>query len=91
MSLHSGCLCRSHPSGVRCPRGDERIGEMFRVDATGLVARAIQHELDHLDGVLFIDHLSPLKRQLLVSRWKREHRDQPLTRTPRPEEPDTEL
>lgn len=61
-------------------------GELFRLEAGGLAARAVQHELDHLDGVLFIDHLSPLKRQLLVSRWKKEHRNQPLTRTPHPEE-----
>jgi peptide deformylase len=62
-------------------------GETFRLDVSGLIARAVQHELDHLDGVLFIDHLSPLKRQLLVSRWKKEHRNEPLTRTPHPEEP----
>jgi peptide deformylase len=61
-------------------------GEVFRLEATALVARAIQHELDHLDGVMFIDHLSPLKRQLLVSRWKKEHRNEPLTRTPGSEE-----
>jgi peptide deformylase len=65
----------------------DESGETFRLDASGLVARAVQHELDHLDGVLFIDHLSPLKRQLLVSRWKKEHRNDPLTRTPVPEEP----
>jgi len=52
----------------------DRDGEPFSLEAEGLVARAIQHEIDHLDGILFIDHLSPLKRQLLVSRWKREHR-----------------
>lgn len=63
-------------------------GETIRMDAAALVARAVQHELDHLDGVLFIDHLSPLKRQLLVSRWKKDHRNEPLTRTPRPEEPE---
>ncbi|HEY3934182.1 MAG TPA: peptide deformylase [Gemmatimonadales bacterium] len=62
-------------------------GEPFRLEAAALVARAVQHELDHLDGVLFIDHLSPLKRQLLVSRWKKEHRNDPLTHTPVPEEP----
>jgi peptide deformylase len=62
-------------------------GEPIRMDVSALAARAIQHELDHLDGVLFIDHLSPLKRQLLVSRWKKEHRNEPLTRTPVPEEP----
>jgi len=62
-------------------------GESFRIEAGALVARAVQHELDHLDGVLFIDHLTPLKRQLLVSRWKKEHRNEPLTRTPQPEAP----
>jgi peptide deformylase len=40
-------------------------GNPFRVVGRGLVARAIQHEMDHLDGVLFIDRLSTLKRQLL--------------------------
>ncbi|HEX3927661.1 MAG TPA: peptide deformylase [Gemmatimonadales bacterium] len=62
-------------------------GAPFRLEAGGLVARAIQHELDHLDGVLFIDHLKPMKRQLIVTRWKKEHRGDPLTRTPQPEEP----
>ena len=40
-------------------------GRPFEVTAGGLVARAIQHEMDHLDGILFIDRLSSLKRQLL--------------------------
>jgi peptide deformylase len=61
-------------------------GAPYRLDAGGLVARAIQHEIDHLDGILFIDHLSPMKRQLLVSRWKKEHKGEALTRTPTPEE-----
>lgn len=42
-----------------------------RVEATELQARAIQHESDHLDGVLFLDHLSPLKRQLLLRKWRK--------------------
>jgi peptide deformylase len=40
-------------------------GNPFQVEAGGFVSRAIQHEMDHLDGVLFIDRLSSLKRQLL--------------------------
>jgi len=64
----------------------DEAGVPFRLEATGLVARAIQHEIDHLDGILFIDHLSPMKRQLLVTRWKKENRGEGLTRTPRPEE-----
>ena len=42
---------------------------------TGLWATCVQHEIDHLDGKLFIDHLKPLKRQLITRRmvkWKRE-------------------
>jgi peptide deformylase len=48
--------------------------ERVSVEATDLRARAIQHEIDHLDGVLFIDHLSPLKRRLLMQKWKRQRR-----------------
>jgi len=41
------------------------------VEAIDLRARAIQHEIDHLDGILFIDHVSPLKRRMLMQKWKR--------------------
>ena len=40
-------------------------GQRLVLDAEGYLARAIQHEMDHLDGVLFVDRLSPLKRQFL--------------------------
>jgi len=40
-----------------------------RIEAEGLLARCLQHENDHLDGVLFLDHLSPLKRKMLQDRW----------------------
>jgi peptide deformylase len=50
-------------------------GNLFRKDATGLKARAIQHEIDHLDGILFLDHLSLIRRQMLLARWRREHKD----------------
>jgi peptide deformylase len=53
----------------------DRDGNPFRVEAGGLAARAIQHEIDHLDGILFLDHLSLMRRQTLLARWKREHRD----------------
>jgi peptide deformylase len=53
----------------------DREGNPFRLEASGLTARAIQHELDHLDGILFLDHLSLMKRQLLLARWKRDHKD----------------
>jgi peptide deformylase len=50
-------------------------GSRYRRDATGLKARAIQHEIDHLDGILFLDHLSLIRRQMLLARWRREHKD----------------
>ncbi len=46
-------------------------GEEFEIEAEGLLARAIQHELDHLDGKLFIDKLSSLKREMLKKRIKK--------------------
>jgi peptide deformylase len=50
-------------------------GNPYRKEASGLKARAIQHEIDHLDGILFLDHLSLVKRQMLLARWRREHKD----------------
>ncbi len=41
----------------------DRDGEPFEMDADGLLATCIQHEIDHLDGRLFVDYLTPLKRQ----------------------------
>jgi peptide deformylase len=49
----------------------DRTGTTFRLETSGYQARAIQHEVDHLDGVLFLDHLSAVKRGLLLSKWKR--------------------
>jgi peptide deformylase len=53
----------------------DAAGNPYRKEATGLKARAIQHEIDHLDGILFLDHLSLIKRQMLLARWRREHKD----------------
>ncbi len=47
-------------------RGLDRDGEMIEVEGTGLLARALQHELDHLDGSLFLDRLRGLRRELIV-------------------------
>lgn len=46
-------------------------GKWFEMEGTELLARAMQHEIDHLDGVLFIDRLSRLKRDLLIRRIKK--------------------
>ena len=52
-------------------------GKCRRIEADGLKARAIQHEMDHLDGILFLDRLSPLKRRVLTKRWKKSGKDTP--------------
>ncbi len=75
----------TRPERITLEAHDEH-GAPFRLELEGLVARAVQHEIDHLDGVLFIDYLSALKRQLAVARWKRDHRDMGPTWTPSPEE-----
>ncbi len=46
-------------------------GERFSIEGEGFFARVLQHEIDHLDGVLFIDHVGGLKRQLLRKKLRR--------------------
>jgi peptide deformylase len=46
-------------------RAQNLQGEIFEAEGSELLARAMQHELDHLNGVLFLSHLSPLKRDLI--------------------------
>ena len=54
----------------------DRDGQLVRAEAKGYKARAIQHEIDHLDGILFLDHLSAVKRNLLLSKWKKSRKRQ---------------
>lgn len=49
-------------------RALDRHGQRIEVQADGLLAVCIQHEMDHLEGKLFVDYLSPLKRQLIRKR-----------------------
>ena len=49
-------------------------GEPARIEAEGLLARALQHEIDHLDGILFIDRLSALKRGILMRKWRKKRK-----------------
>ena len=62
----------SRPERVVLEASDQE-GQRFRVELSGLPARAAQHEIDHLDGILFIDHLGPLKRRRILARWKKDH------------------
>ena len=64
LSLQGVMVDVERPVHVRVRAQDEN-GDDRIVEASGLEARVIQHEIDHLDGVLFIDRLSPLKRQFL--------------------------
>ena len=48
--------------------GVDRSGKPVKIDAEGLLAIVLQHEIDHLEGMLFIDRISPLKRQLYKRR-----------------------
>ena len=52
-------------------RAMDRDGEVREIRAEGLLARALQHEIDHLDGVLFLDRLRPVYRWALTRRIKR--------------------
>jgi peptide deformylase len=51
--------------------GLDRDGNPQKIEAEGLLSRALQHEIDHIDGILFIDRVSPLKRQMLLKKWKK--------------------
>ncbi len=53
----------------------DRNGELVRADWDGLRAVCAQHEIDHLDGKLFVDHLSSLKRNRIRKRLEKQHRD----------------
>ncbi|MEF2072159.1 peptide deformylase [Consotaella aegiceratis] len=44
-------------------------GEMHEIEAEGLMATCLQHEIDHLNGVLFIDYISKLKRQMVIKKF----------------------
>ncbi len=85
--MEEGCL--SVPGYYDLVRRAERVkvraldrnGQPFEIDADGLLAVCIQHEIDHLDGKLFVDYLSELKRQRL--RKKIEKQDEPAPPTAR--------
>ena len=52
-------------------RGLNRQGEMHTLDGTGLMARALQHEVDHLNGCLFVDRLRGISKDLIVRKIKK--------------------
>ena len=52
----------------------DRDGRTFEIDADGLLAVCIQHEMDHLEGKLFVDYLSPLKREMVRKKLEKQRR-----------------
>ena len=56
--------------------GHDREGKPIRMDAEGLLAIVLQHEIDHLNGTLFIEHISSLKRQMYQRRVKKQLKNQ---------------
>ena len=46
-------------------------GQPLTIEASELFARALQHEIDHLDGILFLDRVSALKRRMLLKKWRK--------------------
>jgi len=52
-------------------------GNLYEASGDGLLGRCFQHEIDHLDGKLFIDYLSPLKRRSALSKWEKEKEGYP--------------
>jgi peptide deformylase len=62
------------PDKIRA-RWQDSDGKSYEEDIDGLLAVCLQHEMDHLDGVLFIDHLSRLKRDMVLkklAKWRKE-------------------
>jgi peptide deformylase len=78
MNVHEeGCLSIpdyyedvTRPARVRA-RFLDRDGKQQEIEADGLLATCIQHEIDHLNGVLFIDHLSRLKRERAMKKFQK--------------------
>ncbi|OYV54622.1 MAG: peptide deformylase [Legionella sp. 21-45-4] len=78
---HEGCLSvpESFDNVIRAKtvtiRAQDRRGEFFEMTADGLLGQCFQHEIDHLNGKLFVDLLSPLKRAIIrrkLDKYKRQ-------------------
>ncbi len=80
-TYNEGCLSLpdqygdvTRPARVKVRYQDE-TGAAREVEADGLLATCLQHEIDHLDGVLFVDHLSMLKRNMILRKMQKLKRD----------------
>jgi peptide deformylase len=66
-----GYLTTIKRSAKVCVKGLDREGKPLEIEATGLLSRVLQHEIDHLDGLLIIDRMSPIKREFFKKRYKK--------------------
>lgn len=90
--MQEGCL--SVPGIFETVQRAEKItvkaldenGNAITHEANGLLAVCIQHEMDHLDGLLFVDYLSPLKRERIKKKLLKQKRVQDNLSTPSPQE-----
>ncbi len=77
VTSEEGCLSvPGYVSNIERPevvlvKGLDREGRPVEVEAEDLLARALQHETDHLDGILFVDRMSPIKREFFRKRYLR--------------------
>lgn len=75
--MEAGCLSVPHtydkvPRAVRVKvRAQDETGKFFEIEGTGLLGHCLQHEIDHLDGKLYIDYLSSLKRGMLIKKMNK--------------------
>ena len=56
-------------------RALDRGGKQVEINADGLLAIVLQHEIDHLDGKLFIDRISPVARDIFKRKWKKRQQE----------------
>lgn len=77
MEFEEGCLSvPGYTAPVQraervCVKALDREGKKFELEGEGLLAIALQHEIDHLDGILLIDRLSPIKREFIKKKFKK--------------------
>ncbi len=84
MLANEGCLSLPEhyadvvrPAAIRLRYLDHE-NEIREIDAKGLLATCLQHEIDHLDGVLFVDHISALKRGMILRKLAKSKRSRTL-------------
>ncbi len=63
------------PTKIRA-RWQDLNGDTHEAEIEGLLATCLQHEMDHLEGILFIDHLSRLKRQMILKKLNKQRKEQ---------------